>query len=84
MPFEARADFSGASSSLYISQIIHQAVIEVNEEGTEAAAATIVDMRIKRSLQPSPVEFICNRPFLFLIHDTLKHNILFLGRFANP
>lgn len=83
MPFETEADFSGASSGLYISRVIHQAVVEVNEEGTEAVAATVVKMKVKRSLESAPLEFICNRPFFFLIHDKLKHSILFLGRFAN-
>ncbi|MDR3566082.1 MAG: serpin family protein [Negativicutes bacterium] len=80
------ADFSGITGrpGLYISDVIHQAVIEVNEEGSEAAAATAVIMAIKSSLgSPIPV-FAADRPFVFLIRHKPTGSILFMGRVANP
>ena len=87
LPFdEAKADFSGATkepTGLYISAVVHQAVVEVNEEGSEAAAATGVVMMTRAMRLPSdPIEFNCNRPFLFVIHDKTKHAVLFYGKYA--
>ena len=82
---EARADLSGISkhsSGLYISKVIHKAVVEVNEEGTEAAAATAV--RGLKGNRRSPPEFKCNRPFIFLIHDNQDNTVLFLGKYSKP
>lgn len=79
------ADFSGmdGSKGLYITNVIHQAVIEVNEEGSEAAAATAVVVGIKS--MPSPIaEFRADRPFTFLIRHKATGSILFLGKVANP
>ena len=60
-------------------------MVEVNEEGTEAAAATAVLMLKSCSGRPrEPLEFRCNRPFLFLIHDNIHKNILFFGKYAKP
>ncbi|HRY84007.1 MAG TPA: serpin family protein [Candidatus Cloacimonadota bacterium] len=85
---EVRADFSGIRRSdtgkgLYIQDIIHKAFIEVNEEGTEAAAATAVVMGTKSVAMPSPV-FRADRPFLYMILHKPTNNILFLGKFADP
>ncbi len=77
-----KADFSAMTGQrdLWIDAVIHQARVEVNEEGTEADAATAVVM--KKGL-PIP-EFIADHPFLFLIRDRQTGSILFLGRVVNP
>lgn len=79
------ADFSGMTGSkdLYISKVIHQSFVEVNEEGTEAAAATAVIMSGK-SIAPMIIEFKADRPFLFIIRDIKTNTILFMGRFVEP
>jgi len=80
------ADFSGITGSrdLFISAVIHKAYVDVNEEGTEAAAATGVTMRLT-SVGPieTPV-FRADHPFLFLIRDNHSGSILFIGRLTNP
>ena len=81
----SRADFSGMGwrkGSLYISQIKHKAVVEVNEEGTEAAAATAVEMATKS--MPFNPEFRADHPFFFMIRDRLSGTILFMGRMVDP
>ncbi|WP_372845247.1 serpin family protein [Pontiella sp.] len=82
LAFSDRADFSGMSGSeaLSIGVVIHQAFVEVNEEGTEAAAATAVGMRATSM----PPMFVANHPFLFLIRENTTGTILFIGRVANP
>jgi serpin B len=81
------ADFSGISSepTLHISAVLHKAYVDVNEEGTEAAAATGVVMKVRgmRPSEPIPV-FRADHPFLFLIRDTKAGSILFMGRLTNP
>ena len=78
------ADFSGMSGykDLYITKVVHKAIIEVNEEGSEAAAATGVVMGTK-SVMHKPV-FKADRPFLFMIRHNETGSILFMGRVANP
>jgi len=78
------ADFSGMTGrkDLYISAVIHKAFVEVNEEGTEAAAATAVVMT--RASMGGPPVFRADHPFIFLIRDIRSGSILFLGRVANP
>ena len=87
LPFDRKfADFSGISDDpdgLYISKVIHQAVVEVNEEGTEAAAATAVLMLRCAMVRRTEV-FKCNRPFLFVIHDRANGGILFIGKYTQP
>ena len=81
-----RADFSGMTGGrdLYISAVIHKAFVEVNEEGTEAAAATGVVMAL-RAVRPEPVaSFRADHPFSFLIRDRRTGSLLFMGRVANP
>jgi len=75
------ADFSGITGSrgLYIEQAIHKAFVDVNEEGTEAAAATGIVMD-----QSMPPEFRADHPFMFLIQDNETGSILFMGRVAVP
>jgi len=84
--FSSDADFSGINGKrdLFISAVIHKAYVEVNEEGTEAAAATGVVMKLT-SIGPAPIPvFRADHPFLFLIRDNQTGSILFIGRVANP
>ena len=88
LAFSDKADFSGMSSQekLLLSAVIHKAFIDVNEEGTEAAAATAVAMKAEAAA-PSPdepVEFRADHPLVFLIRDRRTESILFLGRLVNP
>ncbi|MGD0551886.1 MAG: serpin family protein [Sedimentisphaerales bacterium] len=83
--FSGKADFSGMTGNrdLFISAVVHKAYIDVNEEGTEAAAATGVTMKLTGIGTPPPV-FRADHPFIFLIRDNQTGSILFLGRVANP
>ncbi|NLX77597.1 MAG: serpin family protein [Clostridiaceae bacterium] len=76
--FSERADFSGIARDIYISSVLHKAVVDVNEEGTEAAAATVIEFETTSFIEP--VRFIADRPFLFVIYDTGDRNILFVGK----
>lgn len=83
-PFLKSADFSGMSKKkdLFISKIIHKAFVDINEEGTEAAAATAVIMtRYSAELIP---EFNANHPFIYFIRDNQSGTILFIGRYKKP
>ena len=82
--FSSSADFSGITGTkdLYIDEVIHQAYVKVDEEGTEAAAATAVVMKLT-AVMPRKV-FRADHPFLFLIQDRENGNILFLGRVVDP
>ena len=85
--FDSRADFSGMSTQekLFISDVLHKAFVDLNEEGTEAAAATAVVMSRTMAVLPKPpVIFRADHPFLFLIVDNRTRSILFLGRVASP
>ena len=85
--FTPRADFSGmdGTKNLYIGDVIHQAFVDVNEEGTEAAAATAVVIVATAIRDEPPIpEFRADHPFLFLIQDNDTGNILFMGRVMNP
>jgi serpin B len=79
------ADFSGITDQtrLFISEVVHQANIAVDEKGTEAAAATAVVMR-DTAMPADPVTVRADRPFLFLLRDLPTGTILFLGRVADP
>jgi serpin B len=86
--FGLGADFSGmdGKKDLFISEVIHQAFVEVNEEGTEAAAATGVVMMLGAlpgEETKIPV-FRADHPFIFLIQEKNSGNILFIGRVVNP
>ena len=85
--FSPQADFSGMDGErdLFISAVVHKAFVEVNEEGTEAAAATGVVMRSMAVMRPRPTPvFRADHPFIFLIRDTRSGSVLFLGRMADP
>ncbi len=79
------ADFSGLTGhkALHISGVFHKAFIDVNESGTEAAAATAVVVGLK-SMPPPATVFRADHPFIFLIHHKPTGSILFMGRIANP
>jgi serpin B len=79
------ADFSGmdGTRNLYIKDVIHKAFVAVDEEGTEAAAATAVVIA-EMSIQVPEVEMKIDRPFIYAIRDIETGSILFLGRVANP
>jgi serpin B len=81
--FSSSADFSGIveAGGLFIDKVIHQAFIEVNEEGTEAAAATGVSMPLSAPISET---FCADHPFIFLIQDKVTGSILFMGRVMNP
>jgi serpin B len=84
--FTDKADFSpmNGTHDLYITKAIHQTFVDVNEEGTEAAAATGVAMGLM-AMPATPAKlFRADHPFLFLIRDDATGSILFLGRLANP
>ena len=79
------SDFSGmdGTKSLYIGAVLHKAFVAVNEEGTEAAAATAVVMQWKTLPTPPPV-FCADHPFVFVIRENSTGSILFLGRVVSP
>jgi len=81
---EMRADFSGMTGKpdLYITEVVHQAFVEVNEEGTEAAAATGVIMGVKAVLIKKV--FRADHPFIFFILEKRTGTILFFGRVIDP
>jgi serpin B len=83
---ERDADFSGMTGrpNLYISKVIHKARVEVNEEGSEAAAATAVIMAPKSYHVEVKEVFRADRPFLFIIVHNKTGAILFMGRLSNP
>jgi serpin B len=90
LPFDPlKSDFAGITGQqnsegvLTISQIKHKAVVEVTEEGTEAAAATSVEI-LARSARARPEEFAVDRPFLFFIVDDSTGTVLFEGRIVDP
>ncbi|XP_056376999.1 leukocyte elastase inhibitor-like [Hyla sarda] len=77
------ADLSGLSGSqnLFLSEVIHKSFVEVNEEGTEAAAATAGIVMMCMILD---VEFNADHPFLFFIRHNETKNILFFGKYSSP
>lgn len=83
-PFSHYANLSGINGKLdlLIDDVIHQAMVEVDEEGTEATASTAVV--ISRKSTKRPKEFIVDRPFIFLIKEHKQGNILFAGIVNNP
>ena len=82
-PYEA--DFSGINpdAELFINEVFHKAFVDVNEEGTEAAAVTAVEVGVT-SMPGAPVPFHVNRPFLFLIKEKYTNAVIFAGRVMVP
>jgi serpin B len=80
--FTDDADFTKirATGGLYISKVKHKTFVDVNEEGTEAAAVTSVEIR-EVSM---PHTYVIDRPFLFAIREQFSGTILFMGRIMNP
>jgi serpin B len=82
--FSDNADFSNISNlDLLINDVTHQAFIETNEEGTEAAAATIVDI-VATSMPAAPFILNIDHSFLYIIRETTTNSILFMGRVVDP
>lgn len=95
VPFSCRADFLGIADAnepdaagFQISNIVHRATVDVDEQGAEATAATAVIMSVmvtgSRRNPPPPIIFRADRPFLFLIRDRRSGTILFIGRYVDP
>lgn len=93
LPFDrARADFTGIANPpspddrLFLSDAFHKVFVDVNEAGTEAAAATAVVMARAGAMAPAapPTQFVVDHPFVFVIRDLRTGAVLFLGRVADP
>ncbi|XP_012679175.2 leukocyte elastase inhibitor-like [Clupea harengus] len=80
-----KCDFSGMSpcDELVLSKVVHKSFVEVNEEGTEAAAATAAVMMMRCAMMP-PERFMADHPFLFFIRHNPTQSILFYGRYSSP
>jgi serpin B len=82
--FTDLADFTNISDvRVLISMVLHQAFIETNEEGTEAAAATIIGI-YTTSLPAGPLVLKLDHPFVYIIRETSTNSILFMGKVVNP
>ncbi|MDP4223479.1 MAG: serpin family protein [Bacteroidota bacterium] len=83
--FHDGADFSNISDQfdLLINEVTHQSFIETNEEGTEAAAATVVEIGVT-SFPPSLLVLKLDHPFLYIIRETTTNSIIFMGRVSDP
>ncbi|MFA5308469.1 MAG: serpin family protein [Dehalococcoidales bacterium] len=85
LAFSGEADFSGMTGNrdLFIGDVLHKAFVSVDENGTEAAAASAVIMKAS-GMPAEPVAFTLDRPFIFLIRDIGTGAVLFIGRVLNP
>ncbi|HLC48008.1 MAG TPA: serpin family protein [Candidatus Norongarragalinales archaeon] len=81
-----KADLTGIEPKreLYVTGAYHKAFVEVNEEGTEAAAATGIVVGITAAMPPRIPEFRADHPFIFIIQETATGNILFMGKVVDP
>ncbi|CAM5110872.1 unnamed protein product [Natator depressus] len=79
-----RADFRGMTekNDLVLSNVFHKCFVEINEEGTEAAAASAASMPARSLI--SAIQFAADHPFLFFIRHNKTNTILFFGRFCSP
>ncbi|KAG3293763.1 serpin B4 [Ictidomys tridecemlineatus] len=80
-----KADLSGMTGTqgLSVSKVVHKSFVEVNEEGTEAAATTGIVVKATSAPMPA-ISFYCDHPFLFFIKQNKTHSILFFGRVSSP
>lgn len=78
--FSRMAPLEELDGNLYIGEVLHEAAVEVNEEGTEAAAATKVEIRV----ESAPPVFIADRPFFFAIRDNQTKTVMFMGVLMEP
>jgi len=76
---EGSADFEQIGNNLFVSTVSHKAKIKVEEWGTEASAATGIEMETTGAMLEEPINFIVNVPFIFFIRDTKTGTILFMG-----
>jgi serpin B len=83
LAFSNAADFDAMHPDLAIAEVVHEAFIDVDEKGTEAAAATAVVMGL-RGISPKAQEFVVDRPFLFYVYDKPTGAILFTARVVDP
>jgi len=84
LAFSGYADFTNiADADLAISKVLHQTFIETNEEGTEAAAATVVMIELT-SVPSGPMVFRADHPFIYIIRETTTNSIIFMGVVADP
>lgn len=83
--FSMEANFTkmDKKNMLFIREVLHKTFVEVNEEGTEAAAATSVEMGFK-SAEPKGIFMRVDRPFIFLIRENISNTILFIGKIVEP
>jgi serpin B len=80
-----RANFRGiADTQLFISQVVHKTFLRIDEKGTEAAAATGIEIEVTGARIDPPTVFRADHPFLVLIRDRQTGAMLFLGRIADP
>ncbi|MDD4300483.1 MAG: serpin family protein [Methanomicrobium sp.] len=86
LAFSDNADLSGmdGTQNLFISDVVHKAYVDVNEQGTEAAAATAVLVQLKSMTKEPVAVFYADHPFIFVILDDETGNIIFMGRICNP
>ena len=82
--FEPKADFSGIGDNLALSEVKHKTFVEVNEEGTEAAAATSVGITLTSASSEQPFQMNVDRPFFCAIRDNQTGTVLFMGSIVNP
>ena len=83
--FSNKANFSGMGKNLAISSVKHKTFVEVNEEGTEAAATTSVGIVATSAVEkPEPFRLIVDRPFFSVIRDNQTGSILFMGSIVEP
>ncbi len=82
--FDPQADFSGIGENLAISEVKHKTFVEVNEEGTEAAAATAVGVVLVSAIPQQPFQMNVDRPFFCAIRDNQTGTVLFMGSIVDP